>query len=227
MSVYVTGDTHGDIHFNKRGYSKLLEKNLTKNDYVIVAGDFGGIWSGAEDIALLKKYEEFPWTTLFIDGNHENHHLLSSYPVEEWCKGKVHRINNSIIHLMRGQVFEIDGHKFFTMGGAESVDWLLRTEGKSWWANEMPSIEEYEEGFINLDKNNNEVDYILTHTAPDSVLDIIGRGVYSHNKLSNYLEIVRTTVKFDKWFFGHYHDDFWLMSKYRCIFKDVLCLDKK
>lgn len=101
--------------------------------------------------------------------NHENHDALDAYPVEFWNGGKVHKISDSIIHLMRGQVFTIEGKKFFTMGGAESHDKIYRKEGISWWPREMPSNDEYEEGLANLDKVNNQVDYILSHCAPDQL----------------------------------------------------------
>lgn len=57
-----------------------------------------------------------------MDGNYENFDRLYSYPVEEWHGGKVYKIRNSVIHLMCGQVFEIDGKKIFTIGGARSHD---------------------------------------------------------------------------------------------------------
>lgn len=60
-------------------------------------------------------FDESNFTTLFVDGNHENHALLDTFPVEEWHGGKIHRIKPSVIHLMRGQVFEIDGKNIFTM----------------------------------------------------------------------------------------------------------------
>jgi hypothetical protein len=66
--------------------------------------------------------EEKPFTTLFGSGNHENFDLLAEYPVEDWHGGKVQRIRPSVIHLMRGQVYSIQGKTFFTMGGASSHD---------------------------------------------------------------------------------------------------------
>ena len=127
--------------------------------------------------------------------NHENHDALDAYPVEFWNGGKVHKISDSIIHLMRGQIFTIEGKKFFTMGGAESHDKIYRKEGISWWPREMPSNDEYEEGLANLDKVNNQVDYILSHCAPDQLQSQIAYW-YEHDKLTGYLEIVRQTVKF-------------------------------
>ena len=52
------------------------------------------------------------FTTLFVDGNHENFTRLYNYPVEEWHGGKVHKIRDSVIHLMRGEIFDIDNKKY-------------------------------------------------------------------------------------------------------------------
>lgn len=208
MRLFVTGDTHGDIDFHKLNTKNFPEgRLLTKEDFVIICGDFGAVWDGAKSDKYLQKwYNEKPWTTLFIDGNHENHDLLNSYPVSEWNGGKVHFITPSIIHLMRGQIYKIGNKTFFTMGGAESHDKIYRKEGVSWWAREMPSNNEYEEGLTNLNKVNNQVDYILSHCAPDQLQEQIAYW-YKHDKLTNYLEIIRQTVEFKNWFLGHYHID--------------------
>ena len=175
------------------------------------------------DRFLQNWYQDQPWTTLFVCGNHDNHDLLDKYPVEMWHGGKVHKINDSIIHLMRGQVYEIDGKKIFTFGGAQSHDMWCRKEGVSWWAREMPSDEEYEEGFHNLEKVGNEVDYVITHCAPDKVQDNIGFAYrhYQHDKLTNYLETVRKTIKFKAWYFGHYHTDDDL-GKFHVLYDDII-----
>ena len=159
---------------------------------------------------------------LLMVSNHENHDALDAYPVEFWNGGKVHKISDSIIHLMRGQVFTIEGKKFFTMGGAESHDKIYRKEGISWWSREMPSNDEYEEGLANLDKVNNQVDYILSHCAPDQLQSQIAYW-YEHDKLTGYLEIVRQTVKFGWHYFGHYHiDKDFLNYKATCLYNNII-----
>ena len=224
--IYITGDTHGDYNI-----SKLNSKNfhqglsLTEEDYVIICGDCGCVWdNGKFDHYMQKWYNNKPWTTLFIDGNHENHDVLATYPVEIWNGGKIHRISPKIIHLMRGQVFTINNKTFFTMGGAESHDKNLRHEGVSWWTNEMPSIAEMYEGLDNLEKYNNQVDYILTHAAPDFFQDLIN-PYYNHNKLTRYLEVIRESTQFSIWFCGHYHIDQWFYTptaKYCVLFNQVI-----
>ncbi len=226
---YITGDTHGMIDWEKINTTEFPEqKDLTRDDHVIVLGDFGGIWDGAgQDRHILKTYGQRTFTILFVDGNHENHDLLDKYAVEEWNGGKIHRISDNVIHLMRGQVFTVEGMKLFTMGGAESTDRWWRLEGESWWAREMPSDEEYEEALSNLEKVNFEVDIVLTHCAPegyigknmsavyntdirrmlaDSMAEVVDR---SGNKLTDFLDSLITEhgLKFKHWYFGHYHRD--------------------
>ena len=113
---------------------------------------------------------------------------------------------SSVYHLMRGQVFDIDGTKIFTMGGASSHDKERRVEGKSWWAEELPSNSEYNEAMKNLDKNDWNVDLVITHCAPDSIQRELACW-YEHDKLTNFLEVVRKDLTFKKWYFGHYHMD--------------------
>ena len=123
---------------------------------------------------------------------------------------------------MRGQVYKIGDKTFFTMGGAESHDKIYRKEGVSWWRREMPSNNEYEEGLANLNKVNNQVNYILSHCAPDRLQSKIAYW-YEHDKLTNYLEIVRQTVEFGWYYFGHYKiDKDFLNYKDICFYKNII-----
>ena len=45
MAIYVTGDTHGQHDFVKLKFFAKRNPQLTKGDYVIIAGDFGAVWS--------------------------------------------------------------------------------------------------------------------------------------------------------------------------------------
>ena len=209
---------------------------MTKDDFVIICGDFGGVWSeGGEDSEeryLLKWLQEKPFTTLFVDGNHENFdRLYEEYPVKEWHGGNVHEIRPSVLHLMRGQVFELCGKTFFAFGGASSHDvsggildrsdpsyqekkrkldrgWKpYRINHLSWWKEELASEEEMEEGRNNLAAHDNQVDFIVTHSCASSVQDAIGEGLFQKDRETEYLEEILQTVQFQKWFFGHYHDN--------------------
>ena len=68
--LFITGDTHADIDIAKLTTKRFpLQKQLNKDDYVIICGDFGVVWNNSDfDMKLQKWYQEKPWTTLFVDG---------------------------------------------------------------------------------------------------------------------------------------------------------------
>ena len=243
--IYITGDTHAD-------FERLGSKSFEDEDcYLIICGDFGGIWDGSNtDVYWLNWLEKKKFTTLFIDGNHENFDLLNAFPVSEWNGGKVHIIRDNVIHLMRGQVFTIEGLRFFTFGGGQSHDIqagvldrsdpdfaekkrkldremaLYRVDHESWWKEELPSGDEMEEGLKNLERAGNEVDVVLSHSAPSSIVDIFSRGFYKHDILTDYLETVKDRISFKHWFFGHYHDNRPVGQKFTMLYESVVELQR-
>lgn len=219
--IYVTGDTHRNV--NK---AKLLNFNysgLTKSDYIIICGDFGFIWFGDSDQPFLDWLEELPCSILFCDGNHDNHPLINSYPVLEWNGGKVHQIRPHVLHLMRGEIYNIDNQKFFVFGGGESIDKMYRKEGESWWPEELPTKEECEYALDNLEKNNWKVDYVITHSAPDNILYRINPS-YGHDILTNLLFVIDKQLEFKHWYFGHYHIDKQIDDQHTAVFEGVIKL---
>ena len=210
--LFITGDTHGDIDITKLTTKQFpLQKQLTKDDYVIICGDFGAIWSGNElDENLLKWYKEKPWTTLFVDGNHDNFDLLETYPVTEWNGGKVQFINDSVIHLMRGQVYTIGEVTILTCGGAMSHDRGKATHTeerdihKIWWPQEMVTGYDLIEAKENLKKVDNKVDLVITHTVPSDVR--LRMGYYTNPDISeDYIEEMLKGLDYKWHFCGHYH----------------------
>ena len=226
MAFFITGDIHGTINIHKLQRFFLGRENefSKEEDYVIICGDVGVCGFSAEEVETRRILRELPVTTLFIDGNHENFEQLNSYAEEEWNGGKVHFIENDIIHLMRGQVYDIDGTVFFTFGGAYSTDRMYRREGVSWFPEEIPTREEYEEGFKNLKKVDFKVDYICSHTAPREVAAAIGYGEMSdeETELRRYLQRIADYTEFDAWYFGHFHEDSEVEDMFYCLYDDVV-----
>jgi predicted phosphodiesterase len=220
--IYVTGDTHRSLDIEKLNEVNFIEqKNMTKSDYLIICGDFGLVWNNKEEELYLRKWlDKKNFTTLFVDGNHENFNLFQSFPVKEWHGGKVHFIEPTVIHLMRGQVFEIEDFKFFTMGGATSIDREFRKEGVSWWKEEIPSYEEFEEAINNLDNHNWKVDYVLSHTTS---LRLMVEMDYNkeNNELNTFFNMLEKDLVYKHWYFGHFHDNLEFKDK-----KHTLIYDK-
>ncbi len=219
--IYVTGDIHSDIN---RFNDKFIpgESALGENDYILICGDFGFIFRNDDkEKALLDELERKPYKILWIDGNHENFNALSDFPVEEWNGGKVHRIRTNILHLLRGQIFTIEGKTFFTMGGAYSPDRYMRIKNFSYWAEELPDNNEYKEAIENLKKHGNKVDYILTHTAPKEIILRMGYHPDPHDaELTGFLEWIMYECEYTHWFFGHFHEDRNIGEKFTALLFD-------
>lgn len=223
MKIYITGDTHIPIDISKLNTTHFPEqKEMTKDDFVIIAGDFGGIWNRSdEEIYWIKWLNEKNFTTLFVDGNHENFDLLNSYKEGQFHGGKVHRIAATVYHLMRGQVFDFNGYKFFTMGGGESIDRMYRQQGQSWWAEEIPSDDEFNEAIHNLDKNHWVVDYVVTHTASFLKMNEMGY-IKENNQLTSFLNLIEGKLNFRHWYFGHFHRDQRLDEQHTVLYNQIV-----
>lgn len=219
---FVTGDVHGDLKdFTSRKFGRIK-----KNDNIVVCGDLGLLWTGDKsELRNIKKLGKRKYNILFVDGAHENFDLLNSYPVTEWNGGKVHVLSGNFIHLMRGQVYTIDGKKIFTFGGGESADREMRTPHQTWWEEELPTMEEMEEGVKNLVDNNWQVDYIFTYEAPSGFRRFLESGEFELNALNVYLECIREKCRYKKWIFGNYHVNRRLSAEHEVVFDNVIRLE--
>lgn len=162
MSIFITGDTHGAESFgpyDPDGFIRRLnQKNfgrrhhVTKNDYVVICGDFGGIWETnpvetASERNALNWLNDKPFTTLIVPGNHENYdrltgihdpdllntwvffHLTEEEKTamiqgypQETWNGGLIRRIRPSVFLLEPGVFQIDGHTCAVFGGAASHD---------------------------------------------------------------------------------------------------------
>ena len=222
--IYVTGDTHGDFADTMH---RFYTTGVKEGDTVMICGDFGFVWRiGSENEAHLKELTKEKYTMLFIDGNHENFDLLETYPVVDYCGGKAHKIADNIYHLMRGQVFEISGKKFFTFGGAYSIDKYMRTAGYSWWEQERPPPADYDEASKNLEKAGYKVDYVLTHTIPESMIYRLNKTPDIHDaELTGYFEWLYNKLEFEKWFAGHWHVNYSFEDRFHILYSKMVKLD--
>ena len=221
--LFVTGDTHGD-------HDRFFKENEKPGagDTLIICGDFGYLFSGSKrEQEYLNTLTSLPYQILFVDGNHENFDLLETYPVQKWCGGKVHMLRQDkhgipkVIHLMRGQVFEMKGKKIFTFGGAYSIDKYRRNLGVSWWSQEMPTDEEMQEAIKNLKRHHFQVDYIVTHTAPEDTMTRFHPYHPEEQRLNNFLEWVRENTAYSHWYFGHLHQDKDLWRNQSVLYQEI------
>lgn len=218
--VYITGDVHGDA---SRFFGSSV-RGVKKGDTVIVCGDFGFVWDGsAKEKKLLKKLGKRPFTIAFLDGVHENYDLLEAYPVTEWNGGKARVIDGKLVHLMRGEIYTIEGQRFFVFGGGQNQEYSLRSECNTWWEREMPSEEEMKQGLARLEQENYQVEYILTH-QPSGMGG--GRMIRQLDGLHVYFNRIEELVTYRRWFFGCLHVDR-SVGKHTAVFQQLMpCQDK-
>ena len=248
--IYITGDTHGDVtRFSMDNFPEQKTFTDQNENYVIICGDFGLVWNYLAETSSEKYWlnwlENKKFTTLFVDGNHDCHPRLYDYHVKEWNGGQVHEIRPHVLHLMRGQIFNIDGCTIFTFGGARSHDienlldlddpgfadkrkqllkdnLFYRVKGISWWEEEMPTQEEMQIGLDNLENNNWKVDYIITHDCTSSTTALYSHGSFKTDELNAYLEEIRCKCHFKKWFFGHLHGDKQINNKEILLYRQIV-----
>ena len=249
-SVWITGDIHGDpTRLGSKFWKRFPLTDGKDDNFVIITGDFGLVWAypceSRQENNWLNWLESKNFTTLWCDGNHENFDRIysSEYPVEEWHGGKVQFIRPHVIHLMRGEIYDILDAKFFVFGGAQShdirdgildpekdkekiKDWnkrwnvSFRVNHRSWWKEEQPSEAEMQNGLANLDKAGNKVDFIISHGCPQQVASMM--GYFETDPISAYFNTIAETVQFDDWYFGHYHRNETIMCKFHCLYDNII-----
>lgn len=227
--VFVTGDTHGSYDFDKLiEFKDKFGEQLTKEDYVIIAGDFGVVWTDRpdeEEKLVLNWLDNCSWTTLFIDGNHENHIRLTTFPEVEILGGRAHRLNKSVFHIKRGEVIKINDLKILCMGGADSHDKKFRIDGKDWWSQERITEVDVENARKNLARYNFTIDYVIAHSVPR----IIQFKIFPYmkpNRSCYLLEEIYNSIDINKaWVSGHYHEDILRNeegTRFRLIYNDII-----
>ncbi len=237
MAVYLTGDTHGMVgsedfdRFEVWNFPEGAE--LTRDDCLIVLGDFGMPSDLFDSDHDLRSLAAKPWTTLFIDGNHERFDYLNHLKVEKWHGGAVHRYPRyeNIVHLMRGEVYDIGGYSFFCMGGAQSIDKAIQQSWGTWFPEEIPDEAEYANARKNLARCDWRIDFVLSHTCATRYLaeaigdkGFIGVGAVS-DKLTDFLDELEDKLQYRHWFCGHFHRDCDINSRHTVLYRSIVDLE--
>jgi hypothetical protein len=233
--IYVTGDTHGTHDIEKvRSWYNKNQAILTKDDVLVVLGDWGGLWHPIGSLKykkldnhVLVQWAKKKFTTFIIPGNHENYDIIESLPVIEKFGAKCYLFEvkrsfdnkyiGDIYIAVHGEVYTIDDKKILAYGGATSQDKAFRTLGIDYWSQEVPNISYEYSAFDNLKKHDMQVHYVFSHTCPVQVARVMftpGTPEYNnyHQKSEDYVSkflqsLIDDGLKFNEWHFGHWHMD--------------------
>lgn len=188
----------GDVHNNFSALNIIINKR--RPDLVLACGDFG-YWPTKPWATPLSSIRPQGSKILFCDGNHEDHWALRDRTTDKLYPG--------ITYMPRGSTYTLpDGRTIMFFGGAESIDKELRTEGDTWFREEIIT----QRDFLNLpDPSTTKIDIFITHTCPaELVCELVKyypeKGMEPSNiALSELWKMYRPKL----WIFGHWHKYFY------------------
>ncbi len=214
--IYITRDTHGELE-------RLTDKStkvLKKFDTLIVLGDFGFVWNNKDREKNLKKIAKLPFKVLFIDGYNEDFEALTAYPDVEYRGAAAKEIvADHIYYIKRGEVLCTDDLKILCFGGRDDPTDDI-------FSDYIPSKADFDNCTANLEKHDNAVDYILTHSPSGNTVRFINLESYTTGNTFDYLDWVQTNVSYKKWYFGYYHRDKYISPKCQAVYTDIYPLGK-
>ena len=216
--IYLTSDLHGDLTLS--GFTEYLER-ATDADTLIILGDTElSFRDTPENRAFTEEFLAIEKNIAIIDGNHENHPFLRSFPVEEKWGAPVYRLSPYIVCLQRGYIYEIEGKRLFIMGGCKSSD-----RWREWgllYPFEEPSDEELARAYASLDEAGGRVDFVLTHKynkhRPEEYDDSL---VHKLMRLEEYID---NNVEYKHWYYGHGHRNLEIDDRHTMVYDRLVKL---
>ena len=248
--IWITGDLHGGMtayHISNAVFKPAKRGDIV----ICTGDFGGVWWPDYHTNAKHKRDEDFflgsklrqraLW--LAVDGNHENFARLfgGEFPLVDLFGGKAYKIRENVYYLKRGEVFTIEGQTFLAFGGARSHDkdpgWITpplssygyggrewnkgRTEGKDWWPEEIPSEDDFANACRNLDRVGWSVDYVISHTCPESQHNAFDKARLLKDPTESMLqELLNRGLSFGSWHFGHFHWEH-RVDRFECHYNSV------
>lgn len=217
--VYVIGDIHGDYSIIDARFGDVMG-NKDKSNVLFVAGDAGFINSYENEDSKQKRIEclnSLPFTIIVVLGNHENYDYIEALPEVSIFNGLCYKEDGvDVYYAKNGQIFDIDGTKFFTFNGGLSIDKEQRLQYekkygiKFWWPQEVKT-EDFNAAYsLFLSKH---VDYIITHDVPKGIFNKLTAFIPARFKdqtcpLHEFFQRLYSIKKHKHWYAGHYHPSF-------------------
>lgn len=212
--IYITGDKH-------RNFKELMyfcySNETTIDDVIIVLGDAGiNYYLNDNDYLFKKSLQSLNVTLFLVHGNHEQRpSLINSYEESKFFDGSVYIEKKfpNLVFAKCGEVYNINGLKTLVIGGAYSIDKFYRlNNGLIWFESEQPDASIKNHCLDNLNKNNFEVDVVLSHTAPlkfeptEMFLPGVDQSLVDKST-EEFLGYIENKLIYKKWYLGHYHCD--------------------
>lgn len=174
--IGIAGDWHGNLDWAREALATFAANGITN---VFHLGDFGLGWPGGRWPQYLNEVtgatvKHGIWLHI-IPGNHENYDWINSRLLDQNPEDGVIAVTDRISVFPRGYRFDLPHDRSgLALGGAPSIDFKSRTEGRSWWREEMITLAEAERV-----AEAGHADIMFTHDAPDGGTDAVQRIIDS------------------------------------------------
>ena len=219
--VYVIGDIHGEYSILEARFGDIRSSFIKeKKDVLFVAGDAGFVNSYENAESKQKRIQELnslPFIIIVVLGNHENYDIIESFDEVTLFEGKCYKEEGvDVYYAKNGQIFNIDGTKFFTFNGGLSIDKEQRLNFqkqygiKFWWEQEIKE-KDFDAAYISFFTH--KIDYIITHDVPLAIFNqltpfIPGRFKDQVCPLQHFFQKLYIMQKHKRWYAGHYHPSY-------------------
>lgn len=157
--MYFLGDLHGSFSHLLYTLTKLKKRGIN----IVQVGDFGIGFHGEQDYRNLdyinQALNEWDAKLYVIRGNHDDPKFFKGE-----LRDEINTMYPNIYFIEDYEVIEIEGKKLFCIGGGVSIDRTYRTEGKSYWKDEVVVYDQYK---IDMTiKKHDNIDIFVSHSAP-------------------------------------------------------------
>lgn len=177
--VGLAGDWHGDTRWARAAIQRFSEAGIQR---VFHLGDFGLGWPGGWGQYINEVAGACIKHNVFIDvipGNHENYDWIRSRLLSQAPEDGIITITGKIRVLPRNyRESTYYGRTILALGGAPSIDFPNRIEGRSWWKDEMLTLEDVEKA-----ASDGHADVMLCHDSPDGGTDEVQRIIDDANPM--------------------------------------------
>ena len=241
MSIYITGDIHGNAREVRNRISQI--ENPSKNDFIIIAGDAGFEYENYIMGQAKREARKFPGTWIVLRGNHDScywkHEKDQGWEVIQYqgCDYLRQIKYPNIWYLPdNGCIYRIEDYNILFIPGAYSVDKWYRFRNNYPWnpreqltAKEQGDLENITFEWLN---SGFDIDFVVGHTFPLKMQryyqDLFMQGLdqttvdksmeYWLNDMADNYEKLSS---FKQYFGGHFHDDRILTDKYTMLYHNV------
>lgn len=196
---------------------------------IIILGDAGlNFWLNNTDKKYKKLLNNQGYHIYCVRGNHEERPENLGYKLDYDFDvfGMVYYDPDfdNIRYFVDSGEYQIGKYSVLVIGGAYSIDKDYRLAvGWNWFEEEQLNEEERDQILSKV--KGKQYNTVLSHTCPESFKYCATKGnlIFGiDNTMELFLENIKENISYDRWYFGHFHEDLKCEDNAYCLFEYIL-----